>query len=66
MITLQLNGLHCSHCVNSVEKALNALPSVTHVEVNLTKQTAFVESKESPQTLIETIEALGFEAKLAA
>ncbi|AUI66267.1 MULTISPECIES: heavy-metal-associated domain-containing protein [Glaesserella] len=62
-ITLQLRGLHCGHCVKSVENGLKALPTVTHVQVDLNSQTAIVESEESLQTLVETIYDLGFEAK---
>lgn len=64
-ITLKLDGLHCGHCVKSVENALKALPTVISVQVDLATQTAVVESAESIQTLVDTIFDLGFEAKEA-
>ncbi|MCK3654528.1 hypothetical protein A4G19_01700 [Pasteurellaceae bacterium Macca] len=60
---LQLAGLHCSHCVKSVETALNALPSVRSVTIDLAQQRAEIESDEAPETLIETIIGIGFDAK---
>lgn len=63
MIELQLEGLHCQHCVKSIETALNALPTVTHVQIELSRQHALICSQERVQTLIETIENLGFNAK---
>ncbi|AGH38811.1 Cation transport ATPase [Bibersteinia trehalosi USDA-ARS-USMARC-188] len=64
-ITLQLEGLHCGHCVRSVENALSALATVRAVKVDLTTQTAVVESDETPTTLIEAIVEIGFDAKEA-
>ncbi|TCT17465.1 copper chaperone [Bibersteinia trehalosi] len=64
-ITLQLEGLHCGHCVKSVENALSALATVRAVKVDLNTQTAVVESDETPTTLIEAIVEIGFDAKEA-
>ena len=61
--TLQLSGLHCGHCVKSVEQALKALPTVQTVSVDLTTQKAVIESEESTQHLIDTIENIGFDAE---
>ncbi|QLB21139.1 hypothetical protein A6B43_06195 [Vespertiliibacter pulmonis] len=63
-ITLQLAGLHCGHCVKSVENALNNLPNVSSVQLDLATQIAVVEGTELPNTLIETIEGLGFDAAI--
>lgn len=64
-ITLQLEGLHCGHCVQSVSNALQALGTVEKVEIDLAQQIAVIETEERPEILIETIENLGFEAKLS-
>lgn len=61
--TLQLDGLHCGNCVKSVEKALNALPTVTAVNIDLTTQKAVIESEESRQALIDAIVDIGFDAQ---
>lgn len=63
--TLKLDGLHCGNCVKSVEKALKDLPSVADVKIDLATQMAEINSQESVQTLIETIENIGFDAELA-
>lgn len=63
--TLKLNGLHCGNCVKSVENALKTLPTVRDVQINLASQMAQIDSDETAQTLIETIENIGFDAELA-
>lgn len=63
-ITLQLDGLHCGHCVKSVEMALSEFTSVREVKVDLASQTAVVESDEQAETLINAIVEMGFEAKV--
>ncbi|WP_241482341.1 heavy-metal-associated domain-containing protein [Muribacter muris] len=62
--TLKLGGLHCQHCVKSVENALNQLPTVRRVSVDLAAQTAVIESEEEAQTLIDTVIDIGFDAKI--
>lgn len=64
-VKLQLDGLHCGHCVKSVEKALTELSTVRNVKVDLATQTAVIESDESVEKLVNTIVEIGFEAKLA-
>lgn len=62
---LQLFGLHCGNCVKSVEQALKGLPTVQSVAVDLATQKAVIESEESTQKLIDTIESIGFDAEQA-
>ena len=64
-ITLTLSGLHCGNCVKSVEKALNEVPGVEKVTVTLSPQQAIVEGEVEAQTLIDTIDEIGFEAAIA-
>lgn len=40
---LNVDGMMCQHCVQSVTKAVNALPGVSSVEVNLEAKTVAVE-----------------------
>lgn len=63
-IKLQLDGLHCSNCVKSVEKALNEVAGVTQAIVTLENQTAIVEGDVDAEDLIAAVEDIGFEAKL--
>lgn len=62
--TLQLGGLHCSHCVKSVEQALQKLPSVRAIHIDLATQLAEIDSDETSQTLIDAIEQIGFDAEV--
>lgn len=62
--TLQLSGLHCGNCVKSVENALNVLPTVMNVQIELATQIAVIEGDIAPQLLNDEIENLGFEASL--
>ncbi|QLB16684.1 hypothetical protein A6B40_03295 [Mannheimia varigena] len=64
-IKLQLDGLHCSNCVKSVEKALNEVAGVTQAIVTLENQTAIVQGDVVAEDLIAAVEDIGFEAKLA-
>ncbi|MDY2947816.1 heavy-metal-associated domain-containing protein [Mannheimia varigena] len=64
-IKLQLDGLHCSNCVKSVEKALNEVAGVTQAIVTLENQTAIVQGDVAAEDLIAVVEDIGFEAKLA-
>lgn len=63
VMTLQLDGLHCRHCVKSVENALFELPTMKQVKVDLATQTVVIESEESVETLTDTILDIGFEVK---
>ncbi|WP_458320340.1 copper-exporting P-type ATPase CopA [Providencia sp. CRPN23579] len=62
-IILSLQGLSCMHCVNTVTKALEARSDIENVKVTI--EYAVIETNASAQSLIETIEAAGYEAKVA-
>lgn len=64
--TLNLGGLHCASCAQSVERAVGVLPFVDSVAVNLATETARVSFSNEAQLaqIIETISALGFTASL--
>ncbi|EER47650.1 Putative cation transport ATPase [Actinobacillus minor NM305] len=63
-VILKLDGLHCSNCVKSVEKALSAIEGVEKVNVTLEPQQAIIEGNVSAQTLIDVVEDIGFEASV--
>lgn len=64
-IQLKLDGLHCHHCVKSVEKALGEIEGVEKVIVSLEPQFAIVEGNVEVDLLLQTIDEIGFDAKLA-
>ncbi len=62
-MNLKVEGMMCSHCTGSVEKALKALPGVTDASADLeTKQvTVKTDGSVSRETLVETIVEAGYE-----
>ena len=61
---LEVNGMACSSCVNTVTKALSRIPGVAKVDVNLDEKRAAVEGRARPEDLIAAIEKAGFEARV--
>lgn len=48
-ITLPINGMTCASCVSRVERALNAIPGASKVQVNLASDTAYLELDDTSQ-----------------
>jgi mercuric transport protein len=62
---IRVEGMMCSKCTASVEKALKATPGVEKVEVNLQRKEAVVEYDDEKVTeakLREVINSTGFKA----
>lgn len=61
---IDIKGMHCEHCVASVEKNLKALPGVTEVKVSLEDNQAIVSVSEaiSDEMLKSVVENAGFKA----
>ncbi len=59
-----LQGMTCASCVASVEKAIQIVPEVTHVNVNLAEQMALVtlthSSSQTEQDLLSAITQAGY------
>ncbi len=63
-IVLNISGMTCGGCTNSVKRVLSALPGVSAVNVSLEHANAEVEfdpAKSSVETLKHAIETAGFE-----
>ncbi len=63
-VTLTVKGMHCSACVQRIERALGKLDGVTAVKVNLVKGLAEVEYTPGQATvgqLQATVRDLGFQ-----
>ena len=63
--TIRVDGMKCSKCTSSVEKALTATEGVEKVEVSLQKKEVVVEydeAKVSETKLREVINSTGFKA----
>ena len=52
---INVEGMSCQHCVNAVTKALNPIPGVSAVEVDLDAKTVSVEYDPA----LVTIDGLG-------
>jgi Cu+-exporting ATPase len=64
-ITLSVQGMTCSSCVNSVEKALNKVEGVS-ATINFATETAHIlaPADMNPKDLIKVVEKAGYEASL--
>jgi len=63
-ITLNVEGMSCSHCVNAVTKAVTALEGVSGVNVDLEGKTVTVDydaDQVSLENIKEAIEEEGYD-----
>lgn len=58
---LIIRGMTCQHCVQTVKKALSGVPGVTHVEVSLEEEKAWVEGDAPLEALAEAVKKAGYE-----
>ena len=66
-VVLNISGMTCNSCVQSIEGKLFNLPGVKSIKVSLADQTGTVvyyPSKVTPLTLIDAIDDMGFETSL--
>ncbi len=62
MESLKIKGMSCQHCVGSVKKALENIPGLSQVTVNLDAGEATFENKNVAQEEIRAaISKIGFE-----
>ncbi|MEF3306039.1 copper ion binding protein [Paenibacillus sp. GYB003] len=63
-VTLQVEGMSCQHCVNSIEGALKQIGAAGKVNLSgHSVEVSFDESKLSLETVKETIEEQGYDVK---
>ena len=61
MATVKIKGMSCMHCVGSTRKALEKIPGIKDVEVDLEKGEASYEGKVDTEAVKKAITAIGFE-----
>ncbi|CAI8849346.1 heavy metal translocating P-type ATPase [Pseudomonas putida] len=65
-LELSIDGMTCASCVGRVERALNKVPGVKSVSVNLANERAHLEllGQVDPQTLIAAVSKAGYAASV--
>jgi len=64
---LEIEGMTCANCVQTIEAALRAVPGVVSANVNLATNAAFVDYSESsaaPQDLVRAVRDVGYGAQI--
>ncbi|CAL8272128.1 unnamed protein product [Boreogadus saida] len=64
-VRLEVEGMTCGSCVQSIEQRVGALPGVVHIKVSLELRSAavlFDPSLQSPASLCAAVEDMGFES----
>jgi Cu2+-exporting ATPase len=63
-LAISVPGVHCGACISTLERALSTHPGVHSARVNLTLKRALIEAEPhvSPEEIISTINAAGYEA----
>ncbi|XP_068181022.1 copper-transporting ATPase 1 [Antennarius striatus] len=67
-VSIEVEGMTCGSCVQSIEQRVGSIPGVTHIKVSLELKNASViydSSLQSPESLAEAIEDMGFESSLS-
>ncbi|PAB01280.1 copper chaperone CopZ [Enterococcus canintestini] len=66
--TFNISGMSCEHCVARVEGAINALPGVKKVKINLKKNNGVVKYDDTQLTtekIVEAVSAAGYPTEVA-
>ena len=61
MATVKIKGMRCQHCVGSTKEALEKIPGVTDVKVDLEKGEATYQGEVERKIVKEAITKIGFE-----
>lgn len=57
---IKVTGMSCQHCVGAVTRALEAVPGVTDVEVDLASGLVRVQGEADPVTLSKAVQDAGY------
>lgn len=61
MTIIQIKGMTCQHCVASTKEALEKIPGIHDVKVDLDKGEASYSGEVDQKQVKEAIERIGFE-----
>lgn len=65
-LRLDVEGMSCQHCVASITKAVEPLPGVTGVEVDLQAGAVTVSGDPDETAVVDAIEDCGYDVHRAA
>jgi copper chaperone CopZ len=65
-LLFDVKGMTCDNCVHHVTQAVQGVPGVTHVVVELAAKSARVEGDFDEAKVVEAIEEEGYEATVKA
>ncbi len=66
MLLLKVSGMTCGHCVAAVTRAVQAVPSVESVSVELERGEVMVQGSPDAAAVCDAIAAEGYEVRQAA
>ncbi len=58
---IKVSGMKCQHCVGATQKAIEAIPGVTNVTVDLDKGEASFDGEVSSEDVKSAVKKVGFE-----
>jgi copper chaperone len=61
MVTVKIKGMSCQHCVGSTRQALEKIPGISDVKVDLEKGEATYQGDIDVRIVKEAITKIGFE-----
>ena len=61
MATVKIKGMSCQHCVGSTRQALEKIPGISDVQVDLEKGEATYQGDVDSQIVKDAIAKIGFE-----
>ncbi|MGH7583447.1 MAG: heavy-metal-associated domain-containing protein [Gemmatimonadales bacterium] len=64
-VTLQIEGMSCSHCLNAVNQALSAIPGATVRTVEMGRAVVDLTGPAGAQQLVAAVSKAGYPATVA-
>lgn len=64
MLTIQVKGMNCNHCVRNVTNAINTIEGIKSVEVDLTTETAVIDGDVDANEVKKRIEEAGYSVNM--
>jgi copper chaperone CopZ len=65
-LRIEVDGMSCAHCVASITKAVQPLPGVTGVTVDLAAAAVTVTGEPDEAAVVAAIEDCGYDVRTAA